>query len=71
MPQNANNNIPLKTRQIIANEYDATAKVLNSQIEHYQLNIPHNVLLFPKQQKMIYETLGYPNCVDPNDYKNV
>jgi hypothetical protein len=71
MEQNSNNQILPKTRKEIAVEYNTTVKIINSQIEHYKLDIAEGVLLFPKQQKMIYEVLGYPNCVNPNDYKNV
>ena len=68
--------IPVKNREQIADEYTTeqskvTVKVINSQIEKYELPIKPNSTLFPKQQKIIYETLGYPLCVDKELYKDV
>ena len=68
--------IPIKTRQQIADEYSTkynkvTVKTLNNHIEKHKLDIPNGGSFFPKQQKMIYETLGYPLCVDRALYKNV
>ena len=71
MEQNSNNSISPKTRQEIAAEYKTTVKILNTQIEYYKLEIPEGILLFPKQQKLIYEALGYSNGVNKEDYKNV
>lgn len=71
MPQNTNNIIPPKTRDVVASEFGITVKVLNATIERYELDIPSYGMLFPKQQKLIYEALGYPNCVNREDYKNV
>jgi hypothetical protein len=71
MPQITNNIIPPKTRDIVAAEFGITVKVLNAIIQRYELDILQYGMLFPKQQKLIYETLGYPNCVDREDYKNV
>ena len=68
--------IPIKTRQQIADEYSSdqskvTVKVLNNHIEKHHLNILEGCNLFPKQQKEIYETLGYPLSVNRHDYKDV
>ena len=71
MEQNSNNQPPPKTRQQNAAEFNTTVKILNTQIEYFELDIPEGILLFPKQQKLIYEALGYPNSVNKEDYKNV
>ena len=70
------NNIPIKTREQIAEEYSTpnnhvSVKTLNAHIEKYELPIKPNSSLFPKQQKQIYETLGYPPSVDRSLYENV
>ena len=64
MEQHSNNQPPPKTRQQIAAEFNTTVKILSTQIEYYKLEISEGILLFPKQQKLIYEALGYPNCVN-------
>ena len=71
MEQNPNSIILPKTRDIVASEFGITVKVLNATIKRHELDIPPYGMLFPKHQKLIYETLGYPNCVDREDYKNV
>ncbi len=71
MLQNTNNIILPKTRDIVAAEFGITVKVLNATIERYELDIPPYGILFPKHQKLIYEALGYPNCVNREDYENV
>ena len=71
MEQNSNNQPPPKTRQQIAVELNTTVKILNTQIEYFKLDIPEGILLFPKQQKLIYEALSYPRCVNKADYENI
>jgi competence protein ComGC len=65
--------ITIKTREQVAKEYGkhVTVKMLNAHIEKYELPIKANTSLFPKQQKQIYETLGYPSCVDRKLYEDV
>ncbi len=71
-----NREIPIKSRKQIADEYSTetekvTVKLLNEHIEKYELPIKPYSTFFPKQQKDIYETFGYPLSVDRELYKNV
>ena len=63
--------IPVKTREEVAIEYGITVKILNAQIIKYDLPIKPYASLFPKQQKIIYETLGYPPSVKRSLYDEV
>ena len=63
--------IDVKTREDVAQEYNVSIKVLNAHIEKHHIEIPPYTLLFPKQQKEIYEKLGYPPSVDRSLYENV
>ena len=71
-----NKEIPVKTREQIANEYTTeqskvSVKMLNGQIEKYEIPVKAQLNFFPKQQKHIYEVLGYPPSVDKDLYKDV
>ena len=63
--------IDVKTREDVAQEFGVSIKVLNAHIEKHHIEIPPYTLLFPKQQKEIYEKLGYPPSVDRSLYENV
>ena len=68
--------IPVKTREQVSSEYSTkynpvSVRMLNAQIEKYELPIKPNTSFFPKQQKIIYEALGYPPSVDRTLYENV
>ena len=59
-----------KTRLQIASEYNITTKTLINWLKKHGIFLPPCSLTL-KLQKLIYETLGYPPCVNRLDYANV
>ena len=50
-----------KTRIQIANEYDVDYKTLMRRLKKHEIDLPPG-LIYSKNQKKIYESLGYPNA---------
>ena len=60
----------IKTRQQIAEEFTTYPKTLIRWLKKQGVILPPCALT-PKWQKLIYETLGYPPCVNKLDYENI
>lgn len=54
----------------IVREYGWDRKTLYNKLKKYNLILPRGYLS-AKQQKMIYECLGYPEGVNEKDYESV
>lgn len=60
----------VKTRQQIASEYGYSYSTLWRRLNKHGLDLSSG-LISRRWQKMIYETLGYPDGISPNDYDDV
>lgn len=60
----------VKTRQQIANEFKTSTKTLKNWLAKHGIILPQ-CSLRPRLQKLIYEALGYPPCVNKFEYENV
>lgn len=49
----------VKTKAQIAAEYDISVKTLSKKLKAVEIEIPRG-LIYPKEQKIIYERLGPP-----------
>ena len=58
----------VKTLTQIAEEYEISEKTLRRRIKKNELHIERG-LIFKPEQKLIYEALGYPICVDKNRFR--
>ncbi|MEM8524755.1 MAG: hypothetical protein AAGG68_08925 [Bacteroidota bacterium] len=58
-----------KTRQQVAEEYGICYKTLMRRLKKLSIILPKG-LLFAKQQKHIYEQLGYPNSTNEDPPKD-
>jgi hypothetical protein len=71
LPMNSLNTV--KTLSQIASEYTTTPKTLSSHIKKHEVLRAEiqSGLQLPKQQKLIYDTFGYPPGVNKKDYEQV
>lgn len=60
----------MKTRQQIADEYGVSTKTLNNWLILHDIILP-KCGVTPKYQKLIYEALGYPPCVEKANYEEI
>lgn len=61
--------IPLKTRQMMADEFDMDIQKFMRLIKSLNIVLPPRELLLPPHQKLIYEALYYPDGVDKTLYE--
>jgi hypothetical protein len=59
-----------KTRQIIAEEYHMSTKTLLHKLKEKKILLPPGRVNL-KDQRWIYETLGYPPGISKKDYESV
>ncbi len=62
--------IPIKTRQMIADEFSMNVKMLMRHLKTANIILPMRITLNAKYQKLIYEAIYYPNGVGKTWYKN-
>lgn len=62
--------IPLKTRQMMADEFDMNIQKFMRLIKSLNIKLPARELLLPPHQKLIYEAIYYPDGVDKALYAN-
>ena len=61
MARESHIHLPAKSRLQIAQEYKINYRTLSRRLKKNNIILPSG-LLYPKQQKLIYSTLGYPNA---------
>jgi hypothetical protein len=59
-----------KTRQEIAAEYGISPKTLKKKLGKHDIKLPRGRICL-RDQKMIYEALGYPLDVSKHDYEDI
>lgn len=62
--------IPLKTRQMMADEFNMDIQKFMRLIKSLNIVLPPRELLLPPHQKLVYEAIYYPNGVDKALYCN-
>lgn len=62
--------IPVKTRQMIADEFSMNVKMLLRHLKTANVILPKRITLNAKYQKLIYEAIYYPKGVNKARYEN-
>jgi hypothetical protein len=62
--------IPVKTRQMIADEFGMNYKMFMRRLKLLMIVLPQRVLLLPPEQKLIYDAIYYPKGVNKALYAN-